>query len=254
MINRRFGVEIEFDSNGLGSAGVARLLGNTFDKYGLRRWYFRDRIDYDGSELELKTPILSGKRGFKTLEIVMNTLVENNCFVTEADGLHVHHDAPEFINNIDNCIRLVKSWNQNRHLIYEFVDPERGSQYDGDYWACPRWTDSAIEELERKREIPYWNRNDLNLLALNEHGSIEIRLHEGTLDYSEAESWIRFGQRFIDNSLKHSMREAKDAEHLLKKIRVAKGAEKVLIDKAKYRQSRGPRRDYPSNDDYYDGY
>lgn len=227
MRNRRFGVEIEFDSNGLGTLGVARLLGNTFDKYGMRRWYFRDRIHYDGSELELKTPPLSGKNGFKKLEIVMNALSDAGCFVTGDDGLHIHHDAPEFTHNIDNCIKLVKSWNANRHLIYRFVDPER-IDYD---WACPAWRQDAVEALERNRQIPHWDRNDLNLNSLSKHGTIEIRLHEGTLDYSEAESWIVFGQRFIDRVLAHRMYDSGDATKLLKKVKVNPRAERVLLNK-----------------------
>jgi len=231
--DRRFGVEIEFDSNGLGRSGVTRILRDAFDKNGLRRWNFLGRMHHDGSDLELKTPILRGKDGFNKLKIVMDTLYEN-CDVTKDDGFHVHHDAPEFTYNVDNCIRLVKSWRANSHLIYQFVDPYRTNlEREGGHWACPAWTDSHLKEMERKKLIPNWDRNDLNLCALQEHGSIEIRLHEGTLDYFEAESWIKFGQRFIDRVLKHSIKDSRDATNLLKKVRVSQDAQKMLIDKAK---------------------
>jgi len=229
VTDRRFGVEIEFDSNGLGTSGVTRLLRETFDRHNLRRWYFRDRLYYDGSELELATPILRGANGFKQLEVVMDTLQNAGCYVTGDDGLHIHHDAPEFTHNIENCIRLVKSWNANRHIICQFVDSERV-----EYWACPKWTDEDIQQLEEDKEIPMWERNDLNLNSLNKHGSIEIRLHEGTLDFEEARSWILFGQRFIDRVLKYSMRESKDATNLLKKVRVSANAEKFLLNKARW--------------------
>ncbi|MFI5405111.1 MAG: amidoligase family protein [Nitrososphaerales archaeon] len=236
MKDRAFGVELEFDSNGLDRQGVARVLRNEFDRRGMRRWYFLDRLDYDGSEIELKTPILRGKKGFETLKIVMNTLADQGCDVSSDDGLHVHHDAPEFIDNIDNCIQLVKSWKKNQHLIYQFVSPDRVFDYydgnEGSYWACPMWSDEKVKQLELTRKIPGWDRNDLNLAALQEHGSIEIRLHEGTLDYTEAESWIKFGQSFINRVLKHSMRTSKDATNLLKKVRVDPLAERVLINKA----------------------
>jgi len=237
MKNRRFGVEIEFASGDLGSGGVRRVLHDAFDKAGYRRWNLQQRIGWDGSELELRTPILRGKEGFDKLRLVMETLSRNGCYTTRDDGLHVHHDAPEFTHNIDNCIRLVKSWRANRHLIYKFVSEDRVyDPYDGEgaYWACPAWTDSAIEQLESHREIPYYDRNDLNLLALREHGSIEIRLHEGTLHYPEAESWIKFGQRFIDRTLRHSMRESKDALNLLKKVAISEDAERRLLNKAGY--------------------
>lgn len=238
MRDRRFGVEIEFDSNGLDMSGVRRVLRDAFDKKGFRRWHFMDRMIHDGSELELKTPILRGKDGFNKLKLVMDTLEDNGCYTTGDDGLHVHHDAPEFTHNIDNCIKLVKSWHANRHLIYQFVDGSRTSDGCsggiGTYWACPGWSDDSVKRLEEQREIPQWDRHDLNLLSLRSKGSIEIRLHEGTLDYTEAESWIRFGQRFIDRSLAHSIRDSGDVTNLLKKVRVSASAEKKLLNKAKY--------------------
>jgi hypothetical protein len=237
--DRGFGVELEFDSNGLDRSGVANVLREAFDRNGVRRWYFMERMDYDGSEIELKTPILRGREGFEKLKLVMNTLSDHGCYTTQDDGLHVHHDAPEFVSNIDNCIKIVKSWKKNQHIIYRFVDPNRTEDdYSGNvgqYWACPQWSQTKIAELERTRMIPHWDRNDLNLSALSEHGSIEFRLHEGTLDYVEAESWIKFGQGFINRVLKHSMRESKDATNLLKKVQVDPRAERVLLDKARYR-------------------
>lgn len=236
MRDRRFGVELEFDSNGLGREGVVRVLRDAFDRNGFRRWNFTQRTYWDGSELELCTPPLRGEDGFKKLKLVMQTLENHGCFTTEDDGLHVHHDAPEFTHNIDNCIRLVKSWRANSHLIYQFVVPYRTETGygTGDYWACPKWSNEQLREMERLREVPYWDRNDLNLGALEKHGTIEIRLHEGTLDYDEAESWILFGQRFIDRVLKHSMRNSESASKLLKKVRVNPNAEKLLLDKARY--------------------
>ena len=89
MEDRRFGVEIEFASGGLGMSGVARILGEAFDKAGMRRWYFRDRMHYDGSEIELKTPILKGNEGFEKLHCVMDTLSNEGCYCTGSDGLHI---------------------------------------------------------------------------------------------------------------------------------------------------------------------
>jgi hypothetical protein len=233
--NRAFGVELEFSSNGLEEHGVARVLRNAFDRAGYRRWNFMQRMHGDGSELELKTPILRGKEGLDKLKLVMNTLYNHDCYCTEEDGLHVHHDAPEFVDNIDNCIRIVKSWRANRHLIYKFVAPDRTHDYYGDegaHWACPAWTDEDIEYLETKKMFPSWERNDLNLHALSRHGTIELRLHEGTLDFTEAQAWILFGQNFIERTLKHSMRDSKDVSKLLKKIKVNPDAEKSLLRKA----------------------
>lgn len=242
MTDRAFGVEIEFCSDGRGREGTARLLCEAFDNAGIRRWNFTQRLGWDGSELELRTPILRGDDGMKKLELVMDTLDSAGCYTTSEDGMHVHHDAPEFINNIDLCIKLVKTWKNNQHIIYQFVDPERTRGYDGDdyddydeeygHWACPEWSEKQIAEMERGRYIPGWSRNDLNLMSLPEHGSIEIRLHEGTLDFPEAESWILFGRRFIDRTASESdILSSTGASDLLKKVKVVGYAEEILMRK-----------------------
>ena len=60
MSNRWFGVEIEFDSADLGMTGVANVLRDAFNRAGFRQWYWDRRMDYDGSDIELKTPRLRG--------------------------------------------------------------------------------------------------------------------------------------------------------------------------------------------------
>jgi len=148
----------------------------------------------------------------------------------------VHHDAPEFVNDIDKCIQLVASWYNNRNIIYQFVDPLRTEDEYGEdrgYWACPKWHISEIRRFRRERELADYDRHDLNLISLLEHGSIEIRLHEGTLNYEEAESWIRFGQRFIDSVVKRktSVKYTGTPETLLKRIKVSPNAQIPLLKK-----------------------
>jgi hypothetical protein len=240
MSNRWFGVEIEFDSGGLGMSGVANVLRDAFNRAGFRQWYWDRRMDYDGSDIELKTPRLRGNEGFEKLQCVMETLTANDCITTEADGMHVHHDAPEYISNIDACIQLVKSWKRNSHLIYRFVDSYRlGDGYDEyedvfGYWACPQWKNDEIELFERTRMIPSYVRHDLNLASLHRHGTIEIRLHEGTLYFPEAKSWIEFGQGFIERVLRHQMYDSSTPEKLLEKIRINPDAKERLLNKARY--------------------
>lgn len=241
MRNRAFGVEIEFASGGKGRDLTMDLLRREIG-ISVTSSYTSDptywRIGHDGSELELRTPILRGRKGFNALKDVMDCLLSNECYVTQSDGMHVHHDAPEFVNNIDNCIKLVSSWYNNRNLIYRFVDSYRvlgdeGEESSYGYWACPKWQLQDVRSLKRNKMIPDYDRKELNLLALDEHGSIEIRLHEGTLNFEEAEAWIRFGQRFIDRVLakKSSVKYEKNPETLLRKIKVSPNAQIPLLKK-----------------------
>lgn len=224
-IDRRFGVEIEFDSNGLGYNGIDELITNF---PSLKEWSLHE----DGSELELGSPILQGANGFKQLKKMMYVLNDVGCFVTHNDGLHIHHDAPEFVNNIDNVIKLVQSWNENEPTIFKFVD-----EYRRNYGACPSWNEYDIETMINERKIISYERHSLNVVNLaNRRGTIEIRLHEGTLDYDEAYSWIKFGQNFIDSVLEevNSMPNINDPNLLLKRVRISRKAKKILGNKAKY--------------------
>lgn len=197
---RKFGVEIE-----------CGLPGGVDEAWDL----FPDELDDDGSDycwschedgsgVELATPPLQGEAGFRTLRRALTRLRDNDGFVTDYDGLHVHHDAPEFVRSPQKCLLLVKSWINNLDAIHEMVAPRRRTS-----GACPSWGEHYLRNLEQWASglidgHAYFGRNDLNLSSLAEHGTIEIRLHEGTLDPDVAEAWIRFGQVLIHETLQQA--------------------------------------------------
>lgn len=273
MRSRRFGIEIECNfqhadgpGNYLGDQrqrerAVSLMSGLISRGFIGAGWV--DDVGFDGSGIEVRSPILGGKRGFQELEAVMTTFTENGGEATDADGMHIHHDSPEYVHSVELCARIVKSWKANEEFIESFVHPSRHNS-----WACPRdWSDPMIEMLEGKRSRYYGDTTDrdgrvispcsrgaLNLSSLREHGSIEIRLHQGTLDYSEAAAWIRFGQAFIDAVAKRKtpMRKVTGNAQLLKSIRIAKVPYDVLLEKA---TNPKPITEYNDSDgEYYDEY
>lgn len=227
---RRFGVEIECGLSG-GVNAAAELFNISWDgdwdsdEEDSEDWSVCD----DGSGVELRTPILQGEAGFERLRWAMDRLKDAGAFVTPADGLHVHHDAPEFEGNASLCVQLVNSWRNNQTSINELVHPRRREN-----GACPSWSDGYYKALMEwySGEYPELRatRNDLNLAALREHGSIEIRLHEGTLDCDVAIAWIMFGQRFIHEVLRNTEplpAEQNDAA-LMTRIRLSDEAQAIL--------------------------
>src|SRR5512146_2669600 len=107
---RAFGVEIECGISGM-CRRVSEVLGfGTFrDGYPIYEkggW----TIGSDGSGVELRTPPLQGEDGFEEIREVMAKLKAEGAYVTRLDGLHIHHDAPEFIDNPHACLQLVRSW------------------------------------------------------------------------------------------------------------------------------------------------
>lgn len=262
--DRKFGVELEFAFGGQSVEGAQKLLVD----HGYPEW--SEHVHMDGSEVEVDSPILQGTAGFRELREVMELLQRNGASCHRSDGGHIHHDAPEFIDDSRNAIRLLDSWVANRHVIERFVANNRWNSY-----ACPRWSEGQIQSFKKhietdkprddaqyKAYLRYlalrgiegekaekmarcWRggRADLNLSALGNYGTIEFRLHEGTMDYETLSRWIKFGQRFLANVLnrKHPIPQLSDPEDLLRRLRLTKAdADKLLARALEVTNPRDP--------------
>lgn len=193
-------------------------------------------IHEDGSGVEIPSPILKGSAGLRELRSVMELLRTNGFYTTGADGLHVHHDAPEFVGNEELTAHLVELWEENLSLIDNFVSYRRRG---GRYWACHsykvvsprRWED--FKATKRLGALDQDKFRSLNITPLQWHGTIEFRLHEGTLNFAEAAAWIHFGQSFLDMAKRRrSVVTCDSALDLLKLSRTSKRATQTLLAKA----------------------
>ena len=222
--DRRFGIEIEHSFAGQGKQRLAEVIRET----GLNHWLsWKDEYDnaiiYDGTELELRSPILQGQQGLDEMRIIFDAIKANDGYVTLSDGFHVHHDAPEFVGNSDEAHRLrcllVESWDNNQTVIDQFVHNSRWN-----HWACPKtWANHGhLQQFkdEGKNGNFYMGEGALNVDSLWKHGSIEFRQLEGTLEYELAEAWIKFGQAFIHSVIHRAepMTASPDKFHLLRRI------------------------------------
>jgi hypothetical protein len=255
---RRFGVEIECGMDN-GVEDAADLFGFPHDDYGYAEYENGDgwTLHDDGSGVELGTPPMQGEEGYAKVRWAMDRLKGGGAFVTDYDGLHVHHDAPEFVENPALCVPLVESWLNNEDTIRQFVSPRRHSR-----GACPRWRDGEVENVRgwaKGENTLYVGRNDLNLLSLREHGTVEFRLLEGTLDADVAIAWIQFGQRFIHEVVRtaEALPAVRNDRDLLSRIRLSREARGVLAAKQEAGHvTPGMRFDIHPDRDYYeeDGY
>jgi hypothetical protein len=226
-------------------------------------------IHQDGSGTEIPSPILRGAKGLLELKKVMELLVDNDATVTAEDGLHVHHDAPEFVDDDDLTMKLVETWSANREHISKFVSEYRR----GNYWACyaDYWNEHKIAQIKsgsiyRDGDDAYKNKPKyfserfaaLNISSLDEHGTIEIRQHEGTLNFNHAAAWVYFGQAFLETVKKRkTILTCADSAQLLSRTKTAKVASLVLMDKVA-NPVFPEGHEYAGDDDYYgdgdDGY
>jgi hypothetical protein len=219
MRDRFFGVEIEHGNPSYGYSMVANMLRDAFPELfvpGHNKLTLS--VGCDGSGIEVRTPPLIGIEGFKTLKSLFAYLKRIGGYTAAADGMHVHFDAPEFVANPELVILLAKNWVANENMLRPFVHRRRHDRgscpsdllytrtvYDdgvGDYVARP-----VIQLMEEAaaagRDIGavvanYGGRGALNLANLPGRGTIEVRLHEGTLEYGQAAAWIRFCMAFIN--------------------------------------------------------
>lgn len=234
--DRKFGIEFEFnipgiepelpDNNRLNQyPSKFFAVENLLNRNNLKGF----SVHGDGSEYEVKTPILSGPNGFKTVKRFLDLMLSVGGRVDlRYDGLHVHHDAPEFINNKPLVVRLVENWLENQDEILKLAHNRRTGA-----GACPLWSESILNEFKRGTSEGYYGRRNLNIQSLIRHGTIEIRLHEGTLDYEQVFSWVRFGQAFIGKIVNESedIIRAVNPDDLLQKFSVSRNASRFITKK-----------------------
>lgn len=237
MRDRRFGVEIEC-GHPLGYRHVNELLRARLPQWFDGSWgRLNASVGVDGSGVEARTPPLAGKRGFEELRLAFQILLDDGAYVTDRDGLHVHHDAPEFRDNPALVVAAAKTWARNERHIESFVAPIRHGR-----GSCPRLPQGRISTAEYQAQsgaginevASNWNRGAINFAGLGQwgHGTIELRLHEGTLDFDKAEAWIRFGQRFIDRAASGTtVLACPDPQALLKRLRVAPRIQDKLLSR-----------------------
>lgn len=206
---RRFGVEIECGHREYSCSSAKRFLREKFT------W---SNVGADGSGIEIRSPILKGQSGLDRLGEVFSWLCENDFYVSTADGLHVHHDAPEYADDWTALLRLITSWQRAEPVVMKFVADRRlrrGSPWEQD---SVSFIQRAVAG-NRPHEVRGWplskpgvapyvrppkncvqliGRRRLNVACMPRTGTVEWRQKEGTLDYDDAAAWILFGQRFMD--------------------------------------------------------
>lgn len=232
MSDRTFGVEIEHGNDDLDEDDVRRLLREN----ELADW--AHNVHEDGSGIEVVSPILHVEDGFDKLKKVMALLKANGGWCSEDDGFHVHYGGAEFLDDDEGekrVINLISSWASNQQIINHMLPKCRRNAHTVQGIDCCMQLDrKKAEELfaymRNECEPPDRTRYDdtarnnrqgmkhykigpkcqdmsrfyaLNVQALHRHGTIEIRQHQGTLDFARSASWIRFGHALIECVLEH---------------------------------------------------
>lgn len=242
---RSFGVEIECGTpernvsndpdydyyETVGIEGARKLLGD----HGLPNW--ANGIGDDGTEIEIRSPVLRGTEGLKELRKVMRLLKSNGFYTTEDDGMHCHFDARDL--NETEIMNVIKSWDNNQDIAKKLL----GDRFYNDYcgygydWAAlygEEQTDWYGNPYVEKQSI--WEYDGEKCFAIEPRQrlrTLEFRQHYGTLNFEEARAWILFVQAFIKAVKENGEPFGRSTmTEMFKRTRTYKVAQKQLLARA----------------------
>lgn len=207
-----FGVEIECipsSSNNMRSVAAAiTAAGVTCQvemyNHGRRtHWKVVSDVSVPGG-FEIVSPVLRGEDGFSQLRKVCDTLTSLRCRVNRDCGFHVHVGVQD--QGIDFFKNLVKLYTSAEDAIDSFMAPSRRGSNNA--YCGPLKTRVRTDQLDSATNVAQVAtsiRQDstasrarssgryckLNLQSFWQHGTVEFRQHQGTVETIKAENWTR---------------------------------------------------------------
>jgi hypothetical protein len=238
----RFGIEIETirlgreaTANAIKSAigGTVRYAGGGYDTWECvapdgRVWKaMRDGSLSDARSAEIVSPILRYE-DIETLQEIVRAVRTAGAKVDESCGIHIHLDGARF--DAAAVTRLTKFWNKQEELIMHAlgVCARRRAGF------CKDVDQNFLARIEREKprtldalNVAWYGYHNvrpyhydhsryraLNLHALWQKGTIELRLFEATLHAGKVKSYIQLalalGAKAIDSKSANSQRRALD--------------------------------------------
>lgn len=220
--NRPYGVEIEcgIPHNTVRQEAEADKVVAQMRALGWHR-------GWDGSGFEFSSSILTGRTGHKKIRQACDIILSAGGYVTQSDGLHVHHDRRDL--STEQLYAFAKAWSDNLREIHKLVPAWR--RHSG---MCKPLSSSELNSIKTHGAAARHNSRALTVYIPSRHGTIEIRQHHGTLDADEIISWVEFGQKFIAACKRRSKVSIPrcDLDPLLNTIKVSNQNKAYLMEKA----------------------
>lgn len=235
-MSRRFGVEIEFFGISrdrarqvVTDAGIS--LSSGYGSNGTN-WNLKSDGSVTGSGLEIVSPPLRGEDGFEQVKTVLRALRNAGARVDRTCGLHVHHEVRDL--GAVGAVRFVRSWTANQNLIDWLVAPSRRDNQG----YCRRLTSNDLTSMAGvsagDRSIPCHDRyRVVNVSSYSRYGTVEVRQHQGTLEFRKVEAWIKLGQSMLDAVLQgEALGEQSGIRGLCQAVSMDEDASAYLIGRA----------------------
>jgi hypothetical protein len=189
LTNRKFGVELEVSDGG----AAFREHGTTF------------RTDRDCSVnddgLEFVSPILQGDDGIAVVSALCDYAAAHGWDCDESCGYHLHMDMRDVTNTQFRAIVLAYLLSES---VWRGMCPNRKHN---EFCQPMAVSSKQIEEMEFTSLIyhgesfataDYGRYCWCNMLAYDDHRTLEIRLHGGTVDKAAVVNWIKIHLTFVE--------------------------------------------------------
>lgn len=157
---------------------------------------------------ELVSPPMQWAAAQVQVRAACQVLRDLGCHSTHDCGLHVHHDVGDM--SVTLAPVLAHNWDTCYPQSARLVDPNR--QY-GDW--CKPAPHRRIEQLrtftgrsvQEFISIDHERYRPLNWTCWFNYGTVEVRMHESTLDADEILAWVAYTQSIIETSMSGSVIE-----------------------------------------------
>jgi hypothetical protein len=155
---------------------------------------FGCKPDCSISGMEFISPVLYGNAGFSAIADFCKLAVQRRFRVDTSCGYHAHFDLSE--EPVDALRKVASAYLKTRKFWFSLVGNDRwnNSMCGGpDYTAEDAQTEDWEYFVAKRDRFEF-----VNWRAYLVHGTIEVRLYQGTLDCEEICNWVAAHARFID--------------------------------------------------------
>ena len=154
----------------------------------------------DSQQAEIVSPILTPER-LNDARTVSRALLKGGARVNTSTGFHVHMGAAQ-IGLERPLANLVVNYYTAHAIFSKMVAPSRTQSR----WCKVLTLEQAQETADRLNAgtlnfANYDRYHSLNLNSISRHGTVEFRLHQGTLNASKALAWVEFLTAMVNYSM-----------------------------------------------------
>ena len=217
LINRRFGIEIEFNRSNdcdlyvddmqeaIAQACRDQGLQARVERYNhntLRWWKMTTDSTVSGGEFV--SPPMRTETGLQQVKIALDAVKDNGGSTADNVGMHVHHDVTDFTREqIRHLVRVLRVWERP---VMAFVPAHRwrggntcGASILGQY----EWDWLEAESLTPRRSdgrgfVPHGRYWSINFEPVMTYGTVEFRGLGHTLSYAKVDPWVRVTQAIVE--------------------------------------------------------